>query len=195
MVAHLDELIHTKVKPAELMDSFLAHPMIQPLIRGGKLLEYGAHLVPEGGLAMVPRLYMGGMLLAGDAAGLSVNNGLVVRGMDLAIGSGMAAADTILEAKAKNDFSVQGLSLYQQKMENSFVLKDMKTYAGAPHFMKSPRMYEAYPEMLTNLMTSIYTQEARPKAHILGEAMSSFKESKVSLLDLFKDGWNGARSL
>jgi len=195
IVAHLDELIETGVKPAELMDSLLVHPMVRPLIRGGKLLEYGAHLVPEGGLKMVPRLFMGGMLLVGDAAGLSVNNGLVVRGMDLAIGSGIAAADAILEAKAKNDFSAQGLSVYQQKMENSFVMKDMKTYAGAPHFMKFPRMYEAYPEMLTNIFASIYRQEAQPKDHVLSDVLKGLKESKVSKMDLLKDAWTGARSL
>ncbi len=195
VVAHLDKLIETGVKPAELIESFLAHPMIQPLIRGGKLLEYGAHMVPEGGLEMMPRLYMGGMLVVGDAAGLSVNNGLVVRGMDLAIGSGIAAAEAVLAAKAKNDFSAQGLSVYQQKMEESFVMKDMKTYAGAPHFMKSPRMYEAYPEMLTSILTSVYTQEAKPKAHILNEAINGFKASKISLLDIIKDGWSGGRSL
>jgi electron transfer flavoprotein-quinone oxidoreductase len=195
LVVHLDEVIHTGIKPADLMDSFLAHPLVQPLVRGGKLLEYGAHLVPEGGLEMVPRLSMGGMLLVGDAAGLSVNNGLVVRGMDLAIGSGMVAAEVILEAKSKNDFSAQSLGVYQQRMENSFVLKDMKTYAQAPHFMKSPRMYAAYPEMLSSIFDSIYTQDAKPKAHIRSEAIQGFKESKISLLDLLKDGMNGARAL
>lgn len=195
VVAHLDELIETGVKPAELMDSFLAHPSIQPLIRGGKLLEYGAHLVPEGGLAMVPRLFMSGLLLTGDAAGLSVNNGLVVRGMDLAIGSGICAADAILEAKAKGDFSAQTLSVYQQKMENSFVLKDMRTYAGAPDFMKAPRMYEAYPQMLANILERIYRQDAKPKAHIRSDVIAGFKESKVSLLDLMKDGMKGVSAL
>jgi electron transfer flavoprotein-quinone oxidoreductase len=195
VVVHLDEIVHEGVKPAELMDSFLAHPMVQPLIRGGKLLEYGAHLVPEGGLEMVPQLSMGGMLLAGDAAGLSVNSGLVVRGMDLAIGSGIAAAETILEAKAKNDFSVQSLAAYRQKLENSFVLKDMKTYAKAPQFMKSPRMYEAYPELISNILSSIYMQDAQPKEHMTNTAMKGFKDSKISIFDLLKDGISGVRAL
>jgi len=195
IVMHLDELIHTGVKPAEVIESFLAHPMIHPLVRGGRLLEYGAHIIPEAGLGMMPRLTMGGMLLVGDAAGLTVNNGLVVRGMDLAIGSGLAAAETVLEAKTKKDFSAQGLSPYQRKMEESFVLGDMKTYAGAPQFMKCSRMYEAYPEMLTRAMTAIYRQDAKPKRHILNEVMSAAKQSGVSLVDLVRDGWNGARWL
>jgi electron transfer flavoprotein-quinone oxidoreductase len=195
LVMHLDKLVHAGVKPDEVMEEFLVHPMVEPLVRGGKLLEYGAHLVPEGGIAMMPRLHMNGMLVIGDAAGLSVNNGFVVRGMDLAIGSGIAAAEAVLEAKAKNDFSAQSLSVYQQKMDNSFVMKDMKTYAGAPHFMKRPRMYEAYPEMVTHMMAKIYRQEAMPKNHIRCDVLKGFRESNVSLLDLVKDGLKGVQSL
>ncbi|NPV75408.1 MAG: FAD-dependent oxidoreductase [Anaerolineae bacterium] len=195
LVMHLDELIETGVKPAEVIEDFLAHPMVAPLIRGGKLLEYGAHLVPEGGLAMMPRLAMDGMLVTGDAAGLSVNNGFVVRGMDLAIASGVAAAEAVLEAKKKNDFSAQGLSAYQRLMDESFAMKDMRTYAGAPAFMKNDRLYEAYPEMLVSLMTQIYHHDGAPKQHLVPMVMKSIKESKLSLFDLAVDGLKGARSL
>jgi len=195
LVMHLDELIETGIKPSEVIEDFLAHPMVAPLIRGGKLLEYGAHLVPEGGLAMMPRLMMDGMLVTGDAAGLSVNNGFVVRGMDLAIASGVAAAEAVLEAKKKNDFSAQGLSAYQRLMDESFAMKDMRTYAGAPAFMKSERLYEAYPEMLVSLMTHIYHHDGTPKQHIVPMLLKSIKESKLSLFDLAVDGLKGARSL
>ena len=117
LVMQLDELLASRRKPADILDEFLAHPMVAGLVRGGKLLEYGAHLVPEGGIEMMPRLAAGGMLVVGDAAGFTINNGFVVRGMDLAIGSAIAAADAVLEAKARGDFSEQGLSLYQQKLE------------------------------------------------------------------------------
>ena len=195
LVMHLDELVYSRIKPTEVIESFLAHPLIHPLVRGGRLLEYGAHLIPEGGWEMIPRLTTGGLLLVGDAAGLTINSGFIVRGMDLAIGSGIIAAETILEAKTKNDYSTQGLSAYQQKMESSFVLKDMKTYSGAPHFMKSPRMYEAYPELLIRMLTSIYRQETKPQHHLLNNIFSCFRESRISLFDLLKDGLNGARSL
>ncbi len=52
---------------------------------------------------MLPRLVTGGMLVTGDAAGPTVNNGFVVRGMDLAIGSGIAAAEAVISAKAQGD--------------------------------------------------------------------------------------------
>jgi electron transfer flavoprotein-quinone oxidoreductase len=195
IVAHLDEVAQAKVKPVELMNGFLAHPMVGPLIRGGNLGEYGAHLVAEGGLEMLPRLYADGMLVLGDAAGLGVNTGLTVRGMDLAIGSGIAAADTILEAKAKNDFSSQSLQAYRSKLEQSFVLADMKTFAGAPQFMKKPRMYKAYPELLSNILSSVYLHHAEPKLHLSKEAIRAFKTSSLKLRDVIGDGMMGARSL
>jgi electron transfer flavoprotein-quinone oxidoreductase len=184
-----------KLKPYDLMEEYLAHPMIAPLIKDGKLLEYGAHLVPEGGVEMMPRLFMDGLLVAGDAAGLSVNNGFVVRGMDLAIESGVLAAETILEARTKKDFSAASLGAYQTRMESSFVMKDMRTYQRAPHFMKNPHLYGAIPEMLTGLMHEIYDQDMEPKGHMAPTLLNSAKQSGLSLAALAKDGLNGARAL
>lgn len=195
LVMHLDELIETGKKPAELMEEFLAHPSIEPLVRGGKMMEYGAHMVPEAGLAMMPTLVMDGLLVAGDAAGLSINNGFVVRGMDLALSSGKSAAEAVIKANEKNDFSTASLGVYQQLLDESFVMKDMKTYAGAPAFMKNERMYEAYPEMLVSLMTQIYTHTGKPKEHIIPMALKSLKESGVSIINIAGDGLKGVRSL
>ena len=169
--------------------------MLAPLLKDGKLLEYGAHLVAEGGMDMLPRLYTDGMLIAGDAAGLSVNNGFVIRGMDLAIGSGMAAAETVIEAKARRDFSAQSLGAYAQKLESSYVLADMRTYARAPRFLQNERLYRAYPAVLTGLMTRIYDQKALPKEHLLQSLLHSLKEGHLSLFDLARDGLNGGRDL
>jgi electron transfer flavoprotein-quinone oxidoreductase len=195
LVIQLDKLLESRLNPADILEEFLGHPMVAPLIKDGKLLEYGAHLVPEGGVEMMPRLYTGGMLVAGDAAGLTINNGFVVRGMDLAIGSGIAAADAVLEARTRKDFSAQGLSVYQTKLDQSFVMADMRTYSRTTQFMKNERLFAAYPEMLADLMTRIYTQQSQPKQHLMPELLSSLKDSHVSLFDLGRDGLNGVRSL
>ena len=195
LVMNLDELVEGQDKPPEILEAFLAHPAIAPLVKDGKSLEYGAHLVAEGGIAMMPRLYTDGMLVTGDAAGFSVNNGFVVRGMDLAIGSGIAAAETVIAAKARNDFSAASLSEYQRRLEASNVLGDLKTYANAPQFLKNKRLYRGYPEMLTGLMTQIYRQEAQPKQHLMQMVMKSLKQGHVSLFDLVKDGFTGGRTL
>ncbi len=195
LVLNMEETVREKLKPGDIFEDFLAHPMLAPLLKDGNLLEYGAHLVAEGGMEMVPRLYTDGMLVAGDAAGLSVNNGFVIRGMDLAIGSGMAAAETVVEAKARKDYSAASLAAYQQKLEQSNVLADMRTYARAPRFLRNERLNQAYPALLTGLMSRIYDQQGKPKEHLVRALMQSLKDSHVSLFDLARDGLNGGRDL
>ncbi len=92
-----------------MLEDFKQHPSIRPLIQGGKLLEYGAHLVPEGGKAMVPTLADGGVMIVGDAAGFCLNLGFTIRGMDLAIASAQAAANTAIAAKQRQNFSASSL--------------------------------------------------------------------------------------
>lgn len=195
LVMRLDDLVRTRSRSGEIMEDFLASPAIAPFIRGGRLLEYGAHLVPEGGVEMMPQLFTGGMLVVGDAAGLGINSGFVIRGMDLAIGSAIAAADTVIEAKARGDFSAQSLSAYQEKLEQSFVMKDMRTYRRAPHIMENERLYKTYPELLARIMTEIYDQDAQGKEHLLPTILKSLKTCNVSLLDLARDAVEGVRAL
>lgn len=195
LVMHIDHCAEHKVSPADALEEFLAHPFIAPLIRGGKVLEYGAHMVPEGGIAEVPRLFTDGMLVVGDAAGLGSNNGFAVRGMDYAIASGIYAAETIIAAKEKGDFSSASLAGYKNKLENSFVLKDMKTYAGAGPLMKTERLYSEYPQMAAGVFSQIYSQESQPKDNLLNILLRGRKESNISFLDLAKDGWKAVKSL
>jgi electron transfer flavoprotein-quinone oxidoreductase len=195
IVVHLNELVDAEIKPFEVAEDFLAHPLVAPLIKDGKLVEYGAHLVHEGGVGKMAKLFTDGMLVVGDAAGLAINNGLTVRGMDLAIGSGVAAAEAVLEAKKKEDYSAQSLSIYQKLMDESFVMRDMRTYAKAPGFMENRRLYETYPKLMSSLMTNLFQQESKPKENIMPTVMKSLKESKISLIDLALDGWKGVRSL
>jgi electron transfer flavoprotein-quinone oxidoreductase len=195
IVAPIAGLVKNKVKSGEMMEAFLHHPMIEPLVRGGRLLEYGAHIVPEGGLHAMPRLFDGGILAVGDAAGLGINSGFAVRGMDLAIGSAMAAAETVLEAREKQDFSAAGLGVYPRKLEQTPVMADMRTYARAPHFFQNERLYTQYPEMLAGLMTRIYAEEAQPKEHLLPTLRKAAGEQNLSVFHLIQDVLEGMRAL
>jgi len=195
LVMRLDDLVRTKSRPAEIFDEFLAHPAIAPLLKDGELLEYGAHLVPEGGLEMIPQLYTDGMLVAGDAAGLVINNGFAIRGMDLAIGSAVAAAQAVVEAREANDFSARSLSRYKAALDRSFVMRDMRTYSRAPHFLDNPRLFKQYPELLADMMTRIYTQNAEGKQPARNDARQSLKDSHISLAQIARDVLEGARAL
>lgn len=122
----LDELVKANYKPFELLEQLKKHPSISPLIEGGTLKEYSAHMIPEGGYKKIPQLCDNGVIVVGDAAML-VNN-LHWEGTNLAMISGKLAGETAIEALNKEDFSKKSLSLYEKKLNKSFVIKDMKTY-------------------------------------------------------------------
>ena len=103
VVLRLDDLLRSGRTATEVFEHFTQHPGMRQYLRDGELVEYGSHLVAEGGYRMVGEVAMNGMLVAGEAAGLAINSGLTVRGMDLAVGSAVAAADAIAEAVASGD--------------------------------------------------------------------------------------------
>ena len=122
----LSELIKTKTKPYELLDKLKAHKSIAPFIDGGEVLEYSAHLIPEGGYKKIPKLYDNGVLVVGDSASL-VNN-LHWEGTNLAMVSGKLAGETVIHAFKEKNFTKSTLSLYKKKLDKSFVMSDMKSY-------------------------------------------------------------------
>jgi electron transfer flavoprotein-quinone oxidoreductase len=195
VVLRLDALLKDKIRPMDALDNLLEHPMVSPLVKDGTMVEYGAHLTGEGGMDMVPKLFDHGLLLVGDAAGLTINNGLVIRGIDLAIASGIAAAEAIIEARAKADFSASSLSAYSRIFNNSFAMKDMKLYAKVPQFMESEQLYKKYAYWINDLFGRIYKHDLTPKEHLTKVAFKSIKENDISLLGLIKDGIKGGRAI
>ena len=147
----------------ELMDAFKARPEIQPLIAGGRVVEYSAHAIPESSVNDMPRLVCDGMLLAGDAAGLGLNMGITVRGMDFALASGAIAAKSILEAREDGDFSAQSLARYEVALRDSFVLRDHRTFAAMSSFLENPRLYTLYPEWVSGLLGDVFWIGKSPK--------------------------------
>jgi electron transfer flavoprotein-quinone oxidoreductase len=168
-----------------LLESFKQRSEIAPLIRGGATVEYAAHVIPEGGFRALSHLYGNGVLVAGDAAGLALNIGFTVRGMEYALASGYFAAQTVLKARETGNFSTETLSLYKHLLEESFVLKDFKNFQETPAVVGNPRFINHYPEMIGNLMREIYAVPAGPKNRLyptirkhltLSEMWSEFKD-------------------
>ncbi|MDR2355386.1 MAG: FAD-dependent oxidoreductase [Clostridiales Family XIII bacterium] len=150
---HIDE---AEVKVPDMIERFKAHPAIAPLIAGGELLEYAAHLVPEGGYAMMPELFWNGVLVAGDAAGFVINMGYSFRGMDFAIESGRLAAETVIRAKRQNDFSAAGLSVYRRLLEHSFVMRDLRHYQNMPALMNTRQIYNELPAAAAEILGGLF---------------------------------------
>jgi electron-transferring-flavoprotein dehydrogenase len=99
------------------------HPWVKSLLRGGKMISYGAKSLPEGGYFSLPKLTVDGAMLIGDSAGFM--NGQRLKGIHLAMKSGMEAAETILYAFQKNNFSDSILSDFQCRIDSSWIKTEM----------------------------------------------------------------------
>jgi len=187
IVIGIQALLETGAAPdaPALLDDFKQRPEIAPLIKGGTTMEYAAHLIPEGGFKALGRLYGNGMLVAGDAAGLALNIGFTVRGMEYALASGYYAAQAVLKAKEAGNFGSENLSVYKQLLDESFVLQDFKNFQETPVVLNNPRFLRHYPELVGNLLKDIYRVPPGPKDRLyptirkvftLSEMWSQFKD-------------------
>lgn len=183
----LDELKKHKQKPYELLNSLKAHPSIAPLIKDGELLEYSAHLIPEGGYKSIPKLCSNGVMIVGDAAML-VNN-MHWEGTNLAMISGKLAAETAIEALNKNDFSENTLNLYKKKLENSFIIKDLKSYKDVMKIAHSraDSFFGYYPEKINGFFEAFTSVDSIPKRDKFRGQIKNFLTGRT-LIELFKDG-------
>jgi electron transfer flavoprotein-quinone oxidoreductase len=167
-----------RIEAPELIELLKARPEIAPLIKGGNTVEYSAHVIPEGGIRALPRLVGDGILLAGDAAGFALNMGTTVRGMDFALASGALAARAIKAAKEKGDFGAASLGAYEQMLNASFVLQDLRTFRATLDVLDNPRMFTKYPTAIANILELVFAIDDKPKSKLattaLREAIKQF---------------------
>jgi len=163
------------IESPDLFEEFKSRPEIAALIRGGETVEYSAHVIGEGGYGAIPQLYGDGIVVAGDAAGLNLNTGLTVRGMEFAIASGVMAARAIKRAKDGNDFSKASLANYQSLMQESFVLKDMYTFRNAPGFLDNPRLFNLYPQVVCETLEKMMFIGEEPKKKLSSTALAEIR--------------------
>ena len=175
----------------EIYEDFKQVPQVASLIKGGNLAEYSAHLIPEGGYENLSQLYGNGVLVAGDAAGFSMNIGFTVRGMEYALASGYYAAQAVFKAKAAGDFSRRGLSVYQEILDASFVMKDFRTFEEAPKVLENQRLFHYYPNLITGIISDVYEVPAGPKKGMFQTVKGhlGFKDATA----IIKDIWGGRK--
>ena len=185
----LSDLIEKSLRSYDLLDKMKQHPEIAPLIKDGELLEYSAHLIPEGGFKKVPIVFGAGVMVCGDAA-MFVNN-LHWEGTNLAMISGKLAGETAVIALGKGDFSEHALSRYQEELENSFIIKDLRTYKDLMRGVgeRASEFLGYYPRKINSffeMFTSVDSIPKREKYHTFIKEF--FTERKIS--ELFKDVWS-----
>jgi electron-transferring-flavoprotein dehydrogenase len=105
------------------MQSFKTHPFMRRLLEGGKMIRYGAKTMPYGGWFSVPPVAGDGWMITGDSAGFV--NSQRLKGIHLAIKSGMLAAETAYEALVDGDFSANQLSSYQTRVDKSWIKQEL----------------------------------------------------------------------
>ena len=110
--------------PQKELQIFKSHPFVKKFLEGGEVIAYGAKTLPEGGYYSLPKLATNGALIIGDDAGLT--NVKKLKGLHYAIKSGLCAAEALFDAVEKQDFTANTLKAYEDLMEKSFVIKDLR---------------------------------------------------------------------
>ncbi len=170
-----------------LMDLFKDRYEVKRLVEGGRLSEYSAHVIPEGGYDGISKLYGNGIVLVGDAAGFALNMGVTVRGMEFAVASGIIAAETIVQAKEREDYSEASLRFYETKLKETFVLKDLETFKDMPQYLDNESLFAFYPRSFPNLLEKVMWFDRGPKERMGKTLWKDIKSSGMVSLKRLKD--------
>ena len=109
--------------PHAMFQRFKTHPFVAALLAGGQMVGYGAKALPEGGWHTIPRSYVDGALIVGDAAGFV--NSMRLKGIHLAMRTGMYAAETALDAVRTKDPSASRLHKFQELIDGGAVRREL----------------------------------------------------------------------
>jgi electron-transferring-flavoprotein dehydrogenase len=112
-----------RIDPQHVLEAWKTHPLVSHLLEGGKMIRYGAKTVPYGGWYSVPPLAGDGWMIVGDSAGLL--NSQRLKGIHLAIKSGMLAAETAFSALLKNNFGKDKLWQYKTSVDASWIRQEL----------------------------------------------------------------------
>ena len=195
VVLKLPKLAAQTLRPEQIIANLKAHPGIAPLVEGGEIKEYSAHVIPEAGLSMMPKMTGDGMLVAGDAAAMCLAAGIWLEGVNFAMASGMYAGEAAAEALASNDTSTVGLAGYERRLNDTFVLRDHRKLRRAPSLVLSDRVQHLYPHMIANTVERMFrVDNPTPKPGLRRILNEERKRAGLKLRDLASDTLDGLRS-
>lgn len=195
VIGQISSFVEHQKRPYELLERFKAHPSVAPLVQGGTLREYSAHIIPEAGWNMLPRLYTDGMLVAGDAAAFCFIAGLYLEGINYAIQSGIAAGEAAIAAHRNRDFSARSLARYTEYLKARHVLTDFRRYRHTPGFVNSARLQNLYPQVVAHGAEQLFRVDGSGKKKILPIALETLRHFDVKPLQLIQDLYRAGRSL
>ncbi len=195
VVLKLPKLAAQQRRPEDIIAHLKRHSAIAPLIEGAQLKEYSAHLIPEAGLSMMPKLAGDGLLVAGDAAALCLAAGIWLEGVNFAMASGMAAGQAADEAIISGDTTTTGLAGYQRRLSDNFVLRDHRKLRRAPALVLSDRVQHMYPAMIAGIVQGMFqVDNPTPKPGLRRIVARERKLAGVRRRDLVRDTVAGLRT-
>jgi len=117
------EYANPQFDPHAAFQFWKTHPFLKKLLDGGKLVRYGAKSLPYGGWYAMPKNSVDGALIIGDSGSFLDSQRL--KGIHLAMKSGMLAAETIFEALKAGDYSQKTLGSFQRRVEQSYIKSEL----------------------------------------------------------------------
>jgi electron-transferring-flavoprotein dehydrogenase len=109
--------------PHAAFQKWKTHPHLKKILDGGKLVRYGAKSLPYGGWYAIPRNTVDGVLIIGDSGSFLDSQRL--KGIHLAMKSGMLAAETIFEALKAGQATTKTLGEFQKRVEQSYIREEL----------------------------------------------------------------------
>jgi len=182
----ISDAIQDDRKPDEVLSDFKEHPAVAPLVKGGRVVEYSAKAIPEGGASAVPDLAHDGAVIVGDAASLVLNNGIHLEGTNMAVESGYLAGEAVAEAVEAGRTDADALQGYPDRLEDSYVLKNLENYDWFGDFAHGEKdfLFNVLPEVTAEAEKEFFRQDYEPK-----ETHASRAKSMVIRA---MGGWTGA---
>ncbi|HKT69325.1 MAG TPA: electron transfer flavoprotein-ubiquinone oxidoreductase [Terriglobales bacterium] len=195
-----------RLDPQRVLQEFKRHPLVRKLLEGGKMIRYGAKSLPYGGWWAIPPVSGNGWMILGDSAGFL--NSQRLKGIHLAIKSGMLAAETAFECLQKNDFSAAATSAYQKRVENSWIKTELwkvrnfhqgfehgfwhgMVHAGLQQFTGGRGLHARYAAHSGHARMKKLAQlpaDGGAEAHLLDNAKGDGKLTFDKLTDLYHSG-------
>lgn len=195
LVVGIKDLREKKKSPHDLLNHFKTHPTVADAIKGGEIVEYSAHVVSSGDSRVMPKeLYKDGILIVGEAANLLMNAGKAIQGMDFAMRSGILAAETIVKAKEKGDYSSATLKEYRKVMDESYIMKDINNFQDAVHLLHTDVMQNKVPNLVCDFGRQFFTIKNEPTPRSKDMIKGAIKRHS-SVWELAKLGFKAGKSL
>lgn len=195
LVLSLPALAEGGTRPEELLRGMKAHPAIAPLVEGGEVKEYSAHVIPEAGLDMMPSMIADGLLVAGDAAAMCLAAGIWLEGVNFAIGSGSAAGKAAARAIQRGDTTAPGLDSYRTRLEATYLMKDHRKLREAPHLVMSDLAQHQLPPLVCSVAERMFrVDNPEPKPGLRRILRSEMKANGVRVRDAVSQGLKAFRT-